>query len=33
VGQATGKAGKQFPEEFKAGLDAFFNALEGKGAE
>jgi hypothetical protein len=33
VGQATGKAGKQFPEEYKAGLDAFFNALEGKGAE
>jgi hypothetical protein len=33
VGQSTGKAGKQFPEEFKAGLDAFFNALEGKGAE
>ncbi len=33
VGQSTGKAGKQFPEEYKAGLDAFFNALEGKGAE
>jgi hypothetical protein len=33
VGQATGKAGKQFPEEYKAGLDAFFNALEGKGAQ
>ena len=33
VGQSTGKAGKQFPEEFKAGLDAFFNKLEGKGAE
>jgi hypothetical protein len=33
VGQSTGKAGRQFPEEFKAGLDAFFNALEGKGAE
>ena len=33
VGQSTGKAGKQFPEEFKAGLDAFFNTLEGSGAE
>ena len=27
-GQATGKAGKEFPEEFKAGLDSYFNALE-----
>ena len=27
-GQATGKAGKEFPEEFKSGLDAYFNALE-----
>lgn len=27
-GQATGKAGREFPEEFKAGLDAYFNALE-----
>lgn len=29
VGQATGRAGKEFPEEFKAGLDAYFNLLEG----
>ncbi len=28
VGQATGRAGKEFPEEFKAGLDAYFNQLE-----
>jgi hypothetical protein len=28
TGQSTGKAGKEFPEEFKAGLDAYFNALE-----
>jgi hypothetical protein len=28
VGQATGKAGREFPEEFKTGLDAYFNALE-----
>ncbi|MEM7146983.1 MAG: hypothetical protein AAF591_17765 [Verrucomicrobiota bacterium] len=32
VGQATGKAGREFPEEFKAGLDAYFNALEEEGA-
>lgn len=31
TGQATGKAGKEFPDEFKTGLDAYFNALE-KGA-
>ena len=29
VGQATGRAGKEFPEEFKSGLDAYFNLLEG----
>ena len=28
IGQATGHAGKEFPEEFKAGLDAYFNLLE-----
>lgn len=28
TGQATGKAGREFPDEFKAGLDAYFNALE-----
>ena len=32
VGQATGRAGKEFPEEFKPGLDAYFNLLEGQGA-
>ena len=30
VGQATGRAGKEFPDEFKTGLDAYFNALEGQ---
>ena len=29
VGQSTGKAGREFPEEFRLGLDAYFNALEG----
>ena len=29
VGQATGRAGREFPEEFKTGLDAYFNNLEG----
>lgn len=28
VGQSTGKAGREFPEEFKTGLDAYFNKLE-----
>ncbi|MDB6155530.1 MAG: hypothetical protein JWL90_3983 [Chthoniobacteraceae bacterium] len=32
VGQATGRAGKEFPEEFKPGLDAYFNLLEGQSA-
>ena len=31
VGQATGRAGKEFPDEFKSGLDAYFNLLEGQG--
>jgi len=30
VGQATGRAGKEFPEEFKTGLDSYFNNLEGQ---
>jgi hypothetical protein len=28
VGQSTGKAGRELPEEFKTGLDAYFNKLE-----
>jgi hypothetical protein len=32
VGQATGHAGKEFPDEFKTGLDAYFNLLEGQSA-
>ena len=28
VGQATGRAGKEFPDEFKPGLDAYFKLLE-----
>ena len=31
VGQATGHAGKEFPDEFKGGLDAYFSRLEGQG--
>ncbi len=31
VGQQTGRAGREFPEEFKSGLDAYFNKLEGQG--
>ena len=30
VGQATGHAGTEFPDEFKPGLDAYFNLLEGR---
>ena len=29
-GQATGKSGRKLPEEFRQGLDAYFDALEGK---
>jgi hypothetical protein len=29
VGQATGRAGREFPDEFKAGLESYFNLLEG----
>ncbi len=28
--QATGKAGRELPEEFRAGLDRYFEALEGQ---
>jgi hypothetical protein len=31
IGQATGRAGREFPEEFKSGLDAYFNNLEKTG--
>lgn len=31
VGQATGRAGRDFPEEFRSGLDAYFSNLEGTG--
>ena len=33
TGQATGKAGREFPDEFKTGLDSYFNALEKGGAK
>ncbi|MDB6004470.1 MAG: hypothetical protein JWR15_1457 [Prosthecobacter sp.] len=33
VGQATGKAGRELPEEFKTGLDAYFNKLEAGGVQ
>jgi hypothetical protein len=29
VGQATGKAGREFPEEYKMGLDQYFSLIEG----
>ncbi len=32
-GQATGKSGRKLPEEFRAGLDRYFDALEGKRIE
>jgi len=32
-GQATGKTGRQLPEEYRAGLDLYFDALEGKRIE
>jgi len=32
-GQATGKAGRRLPEEFRAGLDVYFDVLEGKRIE
>ena len=27
--QATGKSGRELPEEFRVGLDRYFEALEG----
>jgi hypothetical protein len=30
VGQATGVAGKEFPAEYKSGLDSYFSRLEGR---
>ena len=33
VGQATGRAGKEFPDEFKSGLDTYFSLLEGQSAK
>jgi len=32
-GQATGKTGRKLPEEYRAGLDVYFDALEGKKIE
>ena len=29
INQATGKSGRELPEEFRAGLDVYFEALEG----
>jgi hypothetical protein len=31
IGQSTGRAGKEFPAEFKSGLDAYFGLLESQG--
>lgn len=33
VGQATGVAGQSLPEEFRAGLDKYFNRIEGRSGE
>ncbi|MDH4452549.1 MAG: hypothetical protein QE570_05145 [Verrucomicrobiota bacterium] len=33
VGQSTGKAGRELPEEFKTGLDTYFNKLESGGTQ
>jgi hypothetical protein len=33
VGQDTGVAGKEFPDEFKSGLDAYFSLLEKQAAQ
>jgi hypothetical protein len=30
IAQATGDAGPSLPEEFRAGLDEYFNRLEGR---
>jgi hypothetical protein len=32
VGQATGRSGREFPEEYKTGLDQYFSLLEGGAA-
>jgi hypothetical protein len=32
VGQATGRAGREYPEEYKTGLDQYFSLLEAGGA-
>jgi hypothetical protein len=32
VGQATGRSGREYPEEFKTGLDQYFSLLEGGAA-
>ena len=33
TGQATGVAGRNLPEEYRQGLDVYFDALEGKSIE
>jgi hypothetical protein len=33
VAQATGDAGTALPEEFRAGLDEYFNRLDGRPAD
>ena len=33
INQATGKSGRELPEEFRSGLDAYFEALEGNAGE
>ena len=33
VGQQTGRAGRELPEEYKTGLDNYFNKLEVRGAQ
>jgi hypothetical protein len=32
VGQATGETGREFPDEFKTGLDSYFSLLEKQAA-
>lgn len=33
INQATGKSGRELPEEFRAGLDRYFEALEGNATQ
>jgi hypothetical protein len=33
VGQSTGRSGREFPEEFRSGLDSYFNQLETQQAQ